>query len=59
MQKKNLERNAVLNVRTYDETKIKLKELTKLKSEELGTKLTQAQTLEMLLTDELKRYGKQ
>jgi hypothetical protein len=50
---KNLDRNAVLAVRTYSETKEKLKELVELKSKELGTKITQAQALEMCLTEAL------
>lgn len=51
---KKLERSAMLAVRTYPETKEKLKKLTEMKSKKLGTKITQAQALEMCLTEALR-----
>lgn len=53
MDTKKLERSITLAVRTYPETKEKLKKLAELKSEELGTKITQAQALEMCLAEAL------
>lgn len=50
---KKLERSITLAVRTYPETKEKLKKLAEVKSEELGTKITQAQALEMCLAEAL------
>lgn len=49
-----LERNAMLSVRTYPETKDKLKELAELMSKRLGTKITQAQALEITLANAVK-----
>lgn len=51
---KKLERSAMLAVRTYPETKEKLKKLAELKSKQLGTKITQAQALEMCIADALR-----
>lgn len=53
IEPKKLERNAMLAVRTYPETKEKLKKLTEMKSRKLGTKITQAQALEMCLAEAL------
>ena len=54
MDKKKSGRNITLAVRTYPETKEKLKKFAEMKSEELGTKITQAQALEMCLVDALR-----
>lgn len=54
MDTKKLGRSATLAVRTYPETKEKLKKLAEVKSEELGTKITQAQALEMCLAEALR-----
>lgn len=51
---KKLGRSATLAVRTYPETKEKLKKLAEVKSKELGTKITQAQALEMCLAEALR-----
>lgn len=48
------ERDTVLGVRTTPETKAGLKKLAVLFSKELGTKVTQAQVLEMLISDALR-----
>ena len=50
---KKLERNVTLAVRTYPETKEKLKKLAEIKSKELGTKITQAQALEICFAEAL------
>lgn len=52
-EKPKLDRDYVLQVRTYTTTSDMLKELTTLQSRRLGTKLTQAQVLEMLLSKAL------
>lgn len=53
---RQLERNKMLAVRTYEDTVKDLKRVTELMSERLGTKLTQAQALEILLSETVKRY---
>lgn len=52
--KNELGRTTTIAVRTYPETKKRLKKLAELKSEELGTKITQAQALEICLAEVLR-----
>lgn len=54
MSKPNRERDTLINVRTTADVKAGLKELTVLLGEELGTKITQAQALEILIADALR-----
>lgn len=52
--KPNRERDTLISVRTTPEIKSALRELTELLGEELGTKVTQAQALEMLISEALR-----
>lgn len=52
--KPSRERDTLINVRTTPDVKAGLKELTVLLGEELGTKITQAQALEILIADALR-----